>query len=169
MKRVLSLEEQKYIIARVELGRFEKYVTRGKHWIWIGSLDSSGYGRMAISRPGHKPYHVFVGAHKMARLLYEGLVDPPELEVCHACDTPNCVRPAHLFLGTHAENMHDMKNKGRQGKGEQLSDLTNADVRRIRAAFAAGFVSAFRLAQQYGVTQSNIYAIAAGKSWRHLL
>ena len=53
-----------------------------------------------------------MGAHRAAWILFHGAI-PKGLSVCHECDRPGCVRPDHLFLGTHQENMDDRRRKGR--------------------------------------------------------
>jgi len=82
------------------------------------------------------------------------------------------VNPAHLFLGTHADNMADMLAKGRRAnfKGEQNggSRLTDDAVREIRALLAAGVLSQRRVAERFGVTQGVVSRINTGKSWRHI-
>jgi len=74
-------------------------------WEWTGDCMTGGYGRIEIDKKK-------VGAHRFA---YNNFVGPLEegKEVAHTCDNPRCVSPAHLNLLTHAENMRDMKNKGR--------------------------------------------------------
>lgn len=86
----------------------------------------------------------------------------------HQCDTPACVNPDHLFLGTQAENMRDMAAKGRAKKwpGESHRDhkLTEADVRAIRK-IAPGTPG---VAARYGVSDQAIYAVRKGLTWSHV-
>lgn len=81
-------------------------VKKGKGcWIWRGCKDGAGYGYVSLlNRP--------VSAHRIAYRLEYGDI-PKGLEVCHSCDTPLCVNPAHLFVATHEQNMRDMRRKGR--------------------------------------------------------
>jgi len=81
--------------------------------------------------------------------------------VLHRCDNPPCVRPEHLWLGTQADNMHDMMTKGRSrlgGGGSGQPKLSEADVQAIRES-TAGAVS---LARQYGVTRHHIWKVRRG-------
>jgi predicted DNA-binding protein (UPF0251 family) len=80
-----------------------------------------------------------------------------------------CCNPRHLFLGTHAENMADMKAKGRQLYGERhnMVKLTEAEVVSIRISLSAGYTQT-DLARRYGVTFGTIHQIKLGKTWRHV-
>jgi hypothetical protein len=78
-------------------------------WLWTGAVGDSGYGQLLIAGR-------LVGAHRYSYAMVNGPI-PGAMEVLHKCDTPPCVNPAHLFLGTQAENIQDMFNKGRARPG----------------------------------------------------
>lgn len=83
--------------------------------IWTGYTNLDGYGNITVSASGHE-YKIQV--HRYALMLALGLdYLPPQLQVNHTCNTPNCVNPMHLYLGTHKSNMRDMRNSGRQNNG----------------------------------------------------
>jgi hypothetical protein len=73
-------------------------------WLWTKETRG-GYGYF---RMGGEAWR----AHRLAWRLFVGPI-PKDLFVCHHCDTPPCVNPAHLFVGTHRKNMQDMREKGR--------------------------------------------------------
>jgi HNH endonuclease len=79
----------------------------GPCWIWIGTKSDNGYGLSFYfgSRPATR-------AHRVAWFLYHRSL--PTYLVLHRCDNPLCVKDTHLFEGTHADNMADMRSKNRQ-------------------------------------------------------
>lgn len=148
-------------------GRFWRKVEKTQGcWIWTGAKKTGGYG-VAI-RNGRQ-----IGAHRLAWQLTYGPIGAG-LEVCHRCDMPACVRPDHLFLGTHAENMADMKQKGRgrmvreqRGEANRYARLTDAKVREIRALYAQGQTKA-GLGRLYGVNEFTIRCVVERRTWKHV-
>ncbi len=74
-------------------------------WIFEGFIHKLGYGQMMMAGKTIK-------AHRASWVMFNGPI-PPRMFVCHTCDTPSCINPKHLFLGTCADNVHDMMRKGR--------------------------------------------------------
>ncbi len=116
-------------------------------------------------------------AHRFSWALHFGPI-PAGAHVLHHCDTRLCVRPEHLFLGTHSDNMRDMVSKGRAihqtnperlVRGERLwkAKLTDERVRQIRQRHQNGErVSA--LAVEYGVHWSTLYKMLNREIWQHV-
>lgn len=131
-------------------------------WTWTSSLSQCGYGTLKLEGCS-------VLAHRLSYLQhYRFIAD--DLCVCHRCDNPRCVNPAHLFIATHAENMADMRAKGRRkgvtnGARNGRARLTEAQVTEIRQRLARGEY-ANHIARDYGVGHNTIYRIRSGETWK---
>lgn len=130
-------------------------------WPWTASLTTSGYGQIqAWTVKGWRP----VACSRVAYALTYG--DIPEASwVLHSCDNPPCCNPAHLRLGTPADNAQDRVDRGRvKGPPAKLSD---SQVREIRCR--AGTEGQSSLAREFGVTPSLVCRIVNGHRRRSVV
>ena len=131
-------------------------------WLWQGLVRPDGYGNAHFERKRQ-------GAHRVAWKLFRGEIGPG-LVVCHKCDVRACVNPEHLFLGTIADNVEDMNQKGRSPRGEKQGSakLTADQVSRIKVMLAEDRLYIIEIALEFGVSPTAIHAIKSGKTWRHV-
>lgn len=147
----------------------------GPCWIWTGGKRGA-YGRIGIDGK-------VVAAHRISYQLQHGKI-PPGFFVLHDCDVPLCQR--HLKLGTSKDNTQDMIERSRgtlysgdkhrskthpetvlRGESHGSSILTETNVREVRRLCSAG-ESQRAVATKFGVTQSCVWRIVKGKSWKHI-
>ena len=132
-------------------------------WQWTGRTTAD-YGTIYIGARKN------VFAHRFAWIATNG--DIPKGSghhgtcVCHRCDNKLCVNPAHLFLGSVAENNRDMASKGRQARGER-NGFAKLDTKTV-LAIAADSTSSTVLGKQYGIDPSTVRRIRSGIAWSHL-
>ncbi len=147
--------------------RFWAFVDKGGPsgcWLWTGARTPKGYGAFGV--PGHKRGI----AHRYSYALSHGPI-PSGMCVCHRCDNPSCVNPAHLFLGTRQDNNADMRAKGRQnaarGSDHFFAKLDEAIVPQIVARKKAGETYK-AIAEGLGVDPSQVSRAARGLAWKHV-
>lgn len=136
-------------------------------WLWTASSTIGGYGRLRCKR---NEKWIVISAHRYSYELHFGSISN-EIQVLHTCDTPACVNPDHLFLGTHLDNMTDKRNKKRglsaRGENHSSAKLTENEVIEIRKNYAVGIRQA-ELAKKYSVAQTLISHIVTRGAWKHV-
>jgi hypothetical protein len=168
------------------------FVSESGCWLWTGTKDSDGYGRIKISGK-------IWTAHRLSFRLFNGdLLDG--MEVNHSCDVRNCVRPEHLHLGTPKTNARERMERGRGATGDRngarlyperlargirngkytkpestprgekhgMAVLTEQQVIEIKALLKAGVLNQHQIGEIFGVSNYAICDIARGKSWSHI-
>lgn len=144
--------------------RFAVNVSKGDTcWLWKGGKDKDGYGLFN----GRIDGVLHSRAHRYSYARYHGPI-PSLLNVCHTCDVRACVNPAHLFLGTMAENMDDKMAKGRHrtpaGERHYRAILSEEDAK----AILSDPRTHSRIAADYKVSRTTISSLKARHSWHHL-
>lgn len=131
-------------------------------WNWSAYIATTGYGMFRFRQRNTK-------AHRVSYVIHRGEI-PAGLLVLHKCDNRKCVNPDHLFLGTTADNMRDMAQKGRAVKGSahKLSRLTETQVVGILTLRQRFGVPCSRIANSLGVHPTTIELIVNGKTWPHV-
>lgn len=132
-------------------------------WEWRGARGEYGHGRIGSGAPIHN----HIGTHRVAWELARGPI-PDGMFVCHRCDNPPCCNPAHLYLGTPADNSADMaaKKRCRSGASHPMAVLTELKVLEIWGLL--GKLPERLIAEKYGVSQGLISRIARRLCWAHL-
>lgn len=104
-------------------GHVDNFGEWSKCWNWKSGLTSDGYGKFKAK--GKTLIASRVAYYLATRYL------PDYLFVCHKCDNPKCCNPAHLFLGTHTDNLQDASNKGRlrgMPNGRKLQNCITGEI-----------------------------------------
>lgn len=138
-------------------------------WLWCAARhrhprnDTETYGTFLVDGRSRL-------AHRVAMAIYKGFDLSDKRKVCHKCDTPNCVNPAHLFIGTQLDNVRDMHAKGRarknplRGEAAPTAKLTADLVRDIRSSTESNKAWARRL----GVGHSVVSEARRRITWAHI-
>jgi hypothetical protein len=164
MKRTGTTDEppQKTLADRF----WEKVDRRGPDdcWLWTKATNEHGYG---VMRPAGKRSGPTLKAHRVSLMLAG--VDVEGVLIRHSCDKPPCVNPAHLSVGTHADNAADMVSRERQARGSRSgkSKLNEAQVAEILARASTGELQR-ALAAEYNVSRPTISRIVNRKGWTHV-
>jgi predicted XRE-type DNA-binding protein len=137
-------------------------------WLFTGGKQSQGYGMIYdATKKGN------VRAHIISYTIHVETI-PKGLLVLHKCDNPWCVNPEHLFLGTHQDNVDDMRIKGRDAFGENKGEkngqakLTEDNVKVIKRLLSTKQYTQEQIADMFGVSRKAINMINLHQTWRHI-
>jgi hypothetical protein len=150
-------------VDRIRAETVRNYTTENETgcWIWNHNKNRNGYGTVVYNSKrwlAHRlSYHLLVS--KVTNTMV----------VCHHCDTPPCINPAHLFVGTNLDNIRDAVNKGRMHRGEKThgAKLNAESVAEILRRHAAGETRA-SLEKEFNMSQTGIWSIIHRRTWRHV-
>ena len=154
--------------------RFEAKVDRSGgedacHY-WTAAHLPRGYGLIGA---GGK-YGKQLLAHRVAWELAHGMSVPEGLFVLHSCDEPRCVNERHLSVGTHQQNLDQMKARNRhpgprmKGKEHPLAKISEETVLEMRRRYSGGRGQLTALSREFGMSKSQTSRILRGTSWGHL-
>lgn len=128
---------------------------------WLRSKKRDGYGYLYAINKGK-----VIGAHVFS---YERSIGPipTGMHVCHSCDNKGCVSPAHLFLGTNTDNRLDSVVKRRHAFGSRhgQAKIDEAQAEAIKRSWKEGGVSQKQIAQQFGISQTQVSRIVNNQRW----
>jgi hypothetical protein len=135
-------------------------------WLWVGADDSGfGYGKIYRNKKGRYAHVVSFEMHLGISLV------GTKKKVLHSCDCAPCVNPAHLRIGTQADNVADCILRKRRAKtaGEihGMAKLTEAQALQVMADLKGG-MALKAVSAKRGVPYHAVCHISAGKTWRHL-
>lgn len=125
-------------------------------WLWLNQVNSDGYGMIYFGkyRKGYKAHRVFYE-------MFKGPI-PDGIHVLHSCDTPTCVNPAHLSLGTHSDNHTECAMRGRSPRAK----ITPEQAVEMRRLYNSGGHTMKVLGLMYGLSTTAARAAIIGETWK---
>lgn len=132
-------------------------------WLWLGRVNQWGYGLIKINKRGQR-------AHRESYRHFVGQIEPG-LFVCHKCDVPSCVNPAHLYAGTPAQNSADMMRRGRTPKtrkGSTRVHLPMSVAEARKAVIQAANLPPHVIAVAFGMEDRMVRRIKRNETWVHV-
>jgi len=176
---------QRASLESAKIAFWRKVEKKESCWIWP---SKNRYGAVRFSVGKERSWLV----HRFSWLIHRGEI-PAGMCVCHTCDVSRCVNPDHLYLGTHAENMRDMKNRKRykvpskedckkgyglglklhpapirRGERQYNAKLTDAQAREIKELVGPKGMTHRAVAKMFGITHKTVWEIYHGLRWAHV-
>jgi hypothetical protein len=146
--------------------RFNRHVIRPDNpdacWGWSAALFESGYPAIAAEPPDRS---MLLG-HRVSYELHVGPI-PKGMCVLHRCDVRSCTNPAHLFIGSKADNNQDKisKRRHRYGENHHWSKLTREQAELIRAIRSTCGATMQEIAELFGVSRALVSLVLANRIW----
>lgn len=140
---------------------WEKVDKRGDDecWNWIANKGKTGYGMVWFGKG-------FLRSNRASWIIHFGNI-PKGMLVCHKCDNPSCVNPAHLFLGTSKDNAQDMLSKGRnpnqKGENNGFAKFKDEDILKIREMWKSGKYLQREIMETFGISRNYLWRILYNK------
>lgn len=143
----------------------ERVVRSGDCLLWQGCRGSRGYGNMVVGKRNRE------STHRIAWAIANNQRPPVGMHVMHSCDTPQCVNPAHLSIGTAKDNQRDSVNKGRKnplkGSAHKWAKTTEDALIGAAVLFAKGHT--YRsISSRLGISRSALVKTIQGRRWPHI-
>jgi hypothetical protein len=158
MGKHVAISNKTELRRRIEFGSIPE--PNSGCWIWLGTTHGP-YGRIVADRKHHR-------AHRIAAYAFLGLdLSDAAQHACHRCDNPICVNPAHLYVGSHIENMTDKLRRGRQPRGSDVwrARFSEEEILAMVTLIAAGW-TVKEVASAYCAVDSTIYgAVIRSGRW----
>lgn len=146
-------EEEKLALMK---NKYERFVVKKEGcWDWKGATQKR-YGCFNFLRKN-------LSAHRASWILYNGSISA-DIHVLHKCDNPPCTNPEHLFLGSHRDNMRDMRTKGLH---KQYSKITKDQAKEIKLLLSQG-EKMQAISERYGLSLPSLCDIKAGRTWKSI-
>jgi hypothetical protein len=125
------------------------------HWLYVGSSDGKGYGKVAFAM------RKTIKTHVLAYLYHHGDI-PANTDVCHKCNVKNCINPEHLYLGTRSENV---QHAHRDGLVSQCR-LTNEQAMEVFKQANEGQKYQRDIAKDFGIDQQMVSMIKRKRAFK---
>lgn len=157
-REVAAPRQRRHGRGDTEEAQFLSLIRRGdatECWEWLGGKTAAGYGCTTVGWEDSRY------AHRAAYALVHGPI-PAGAVIRHTCDNPGCCNPAHLLVGSHADNVQDKIMRGRQ-----RTKTTREVVEAIRRDYAAGKSTKRELAARHNLSVPHVASIIRRKIWSH--
>lgn len=154
MPKLKTTNSKGYILDRIFIGNENGCFT------WNGPKNNNGYGCFIFNKERKL-------AHRKMYELFNNVILPEDICVCHTCDNRICVNPNHLFIGSRIDNNKDRHNKGRTSKVTRNNKLSKDDVVNIIIDIKNG-MGRNDISNKYNISKPNISKIWLNQIWKSI-